>query len=119
MLDERVFLRKEKFCKYLEATQVERHKKPPAFAAAVLRPGRQRWIDANDLHCSLGHSHDAIVSEIARQMGIKVTERLGYCDGCAVGKGIRKAVVKSTLGLRCVRLMRVLCVWWKRGPFQS
>ena len=96
MLDGRVFFRKEKFGNYVEATRVARHEKPPALAAAVLRPGRQRWIDINDLHCSLGHAHDTVLRETARQMGINVTGRLGYCDGCAGGKGIRKAVAKST-----------------------
>ena len=94
MLDEGVFLRKEKFGNYVEATRVARHEKLPALAAAVLRPVKQRWIDAIDLHCSLGHAH--VLRETARQIDIKVTGRLGYCDGCAGGKGIRKAVAKST-----------------------
>lgn len=29
-------------------------------------------------------------------MGIKMTERLTYCDGCAGGKGIRRAIATST-----------------------
>ena len=96
MLDGGVFFRKEKLGNYVEATRVARHGKPPALAASVLRPGRQRCIDVNDLHCFLGHAHDAILRDTARQMGIKVTGRLGYCDGCAGGKGIHKAVAKST-----------------------
>ena len=96
MLNGRVFFRKGKFGNYVEATRVARHDKPPALAAAVLRPGRQRWIDANGMHCSLGHAHDTALRETARQMGIKVTGPLGYCDGCAGGKEIRKAVATST-----------------------
>ena len=61
MLDGRVHFRKEKFGNYVEATRVAtRHEKPPELAAAVLRPGRQIWIDVNDLHCSLGHAHDTV-----------------------------------------------------------
>ena len=75
---------------------VARHERPLELAAAVLRTGSQRWIDVNDLHCSLGHAHDVVLRETARQLGIKVMERLGYCDECAEGKGIRKAVAKST-----------------------
>ena len=82
----------EKSGNYVEATRVAGHEKPPALVAAVLRTGRQRWIDVNDLHCSLGHDHGAVSHETARQRSIKVTGRLGYCDGCAWGKGIRKAV---------------------------
>ena len=96
MLDGRVLFHKEKFGNYVEATRVVRHERPSALAAAVLRPGSQRWIDVNDLHCSLGHVYDAVLRETARQLGIKVTGRLGCCDGCAGGKGIRKAVAKST-----------------------
>ena len=96
MLDGRMLFRKEKFGNYVEATRVARHERPSALAAAVLSPGSQRWIDVNDLHCSLGHVYDAVLRETARQLGIKVTGRLGCCDGCAGGKGIRKAVAKST-----------------------
>ena len=80
--DGRVFFREEKFGNYIEATRVARREKPPALAAAVLRPGRQRWIDINDLHCSLGHAHDTVLRETARQMGINVTGRLGYWFQC-------------------------------------
>ena len=87
MLDGRVPFRKKKFGNYVKATRVERHANPPAFAAAVINPGKQRWIDVNDLHCSLGQAHDVVLRETARQLGIKITRRLGYCDGCAGGKG--------------------------------
>ena len=96
MLDGRVLFRKEKLGNYVEATRVARHERPSVLAAASLRPGSQSWIDVNDLHCSLGHTNDAVVRETVRQLGIKVTGRFGYCDGCAGGEGIRKAVAKST-----------------------
>ena len=66
MLNGCVFFRKEMFGNYLEATRIARHEKPPASAAAVLRPGGQRWIDVGDLHCALGHTHDAVLRETAR-----------------------------------------------------
>ena len=74
----------------------EARETPRTFIAAVLRPGEQLWIDLDDLHCFLGHAHDAVLREIARQMGVKVTGRLGYYNKCAGGKGIRKAVAKPT-----------------------
>ena len=43
-------------------------------------------------------------------MGIKVTGRLGYCDGCAGGKGIRKPVAKTTSSRADQRLHRLFAV---------
>lgn len=96
MLDGRVFFHKEKFGPYVETTRVARHEKPSALAAAVLTPGRQRCIDVNNLHCFLGHTHDSVLRETARQMDINVTGRLRCCDGCAGEKGTHKTVAKST-----------------------
>lgn len=81
-----VFLSRERFGNYIEVTRVARHEKPPALAAAVSRPGRLRWADGTDLHCSLGHAHDVVFREAARQLGIKVIGCLGYGDGCRGGK---------------------------------
>ena len=92
MPDGRVLFRKVNFVNYVEATRVARHDKSPALGAAVLRPGRLRWIDITDLHCFLGHVRDTVLPKTARQMGIKVTGCLEYCDECTGGKGIRKAV---------------------------
>ena len=61
----------------------------------------------NGLHCSLGHAHDVVLRETARHLGIKVTGHLGYCDGCAGGKGIRKPVAKSTSNCADQRLHRL------------
>ena len=96
VLDGRVLFRKEKFGNYVEATRIARHGRPDALAAAVLKPGNHGWIDVNDFPCSLGHAHDYVVLETARQLGIKATGRLGYYDGCVGEKGVRKAVAKST-----------------------
>ena len=116
-LDGRVLFRKEKLGNYIEVTRVARHERPPALAAAVLRPGSQSWIDVNDLHCSLGRANDAVVRETVRQLGIKVTGRLGYCDGCAGGEGIRKAVAKSTSCRAKKRMQRLFADL--AGPMQK
>ena len=48
------------------------------------------------MRCFVSHAHDAVLPETARQMGIKVMGRFGYCDGGAGWKGIHKIVAKST-----------------------
>lgn len=110
MLDGRVFFRKQQFGDYVEVTRVARHTKPPALAAAVLRPGTRspRWIDVNDLHSSLGHEHDAVLRETACQKATKVTGHLGYDDRCAEGKRIHKAVAMST-SCRAEKRQKRLC----------
>ena len=47
-----------------------------------------------------------MLREIARRLGIKVTRRSGYCDGCVGGKGIREAIAKSTSCRAENRMMR-------------
>ena len=44
-------------------------------------------MDVNGLNSSLGHTHHAVVCETVRHMGINVTGRLRYCDGCVGGGG--------------------------------
>ena len=109
MLNGRVFFRKGKIGNYVKVTGVARHEKPPALAAVVLRPGGHRWIGVNDLHCSLGHAHDTVVRENARQMGI-MTGSWGYSDGCAGGEGIRKAIANSTSCRAEKRMQRLFTV---------
>ena len=58
MLDGHVLFRKEKLGNCVEATRVVRHVNTHELTAAMLKPGKQRWIDVNDLHCSLGHVHE-------------------------------------------------------------
>lgn len=58
--------------------------------------GKQRFIDANDLHDALGHAHDAATRETANQRQVKVTGTSGYCDRFAQRKGTRAAVAKAT-----------------------
>ena len=59
------------------------------------------------MHCSFGHACDAVLREIVPQLGIKVTGRFGYCDGCVGGKGIREAVAKSTSCRADTRMQRL------------
>ena len=59
------------------------------------------------MHCSFDHACDAVLREIAPQLSIKVTGRLGYCDGCVGGKGIRETVAKSTSSRADTRMQRL------------
>lgn len=45
-----------------------------ATLAALMCPGMPLAMDINDLHVALGHDHNILVRETARQMGIKPTE---------------------------------------------
>ena len=78
------------------ATTVPSATVPPAMAAAVLRPGATTSADINDLHVSLGHAHEGNLRETAKQIGIRVTGMLIPCSECAVAKGIRRSVSRST-----------------------
>ena len=80
---------------YLQATRVPPTSDPVAMAAAVMRPGKPRSMNINDLHHALGHAHEATIRETAKQMGIHVTGTQGYCDGCAEAKAIKSSVPKS------------------------
>ena len=69
---------------------------PPAMVAAVMRPGRQRSMNINDMYYSLGHANDANLSETAKQLHLKLTGHRQYCSGCGEAKAIRAAVPKTT-----------------------
>ena len=60
-----------------------------------MRPGQQRGINNDDLQIFLGHTNDAIARETVKQMGMKVTDTRGYCDGCGEAKAIRRAVPRK------------------------
>ena len=92
-----MFFCKEKFGDYVEATRVARNGKSPALAAAVLRPGGQRRIDVNDLHCSLCHAHDSVLREAARHVGIKVMGRFGVLRRMRGGEGDQQCHCKIHL----------------------
>ena len=62
----------------------------------MMRPGQQRGNNNDDLQIFLGHTNDAIVRETAKQMGMKVTDTRGYCDGCGEAKAIRRTVPRKT-----------------------
>ena len=80
----------------MPATTVPSATVPPAMAAAVLRPGATTSAAINDLHVSLGRAHEGNLRETAKQMGIRVTEKLVPCSECAAAKGIRRSVSWST-----------------------
>ena len=81
---------------WMPATTVPSATVPPAMAVAVLRPGATTSADINDLHVSLGHTHEENLREPAKQMGIRVTGMLVPCSQCAAAKGIRRSVSRST-----------------------
>ena len=97
MLRGRVHFDKEKNGNYVQATRVARGSRgPPAMVAAVMRPGRQRSMNINDMHYSLGHANDASLRETAKQLRLKLTGHRQYCSGCGEAKAIRAAVPKTT-----------------------
>ena len=93
----RVRFDKEKNGNYVQATRVARGSRgPPAMVAGVMRPGRQRSININDMHYSLGHANDATLRETAKHLRLKLTGHRQYCSGCGEAKAIRAAVPKTT-----------------------
>lgn len=52
---------------------------PPAIAAAVIKPGRQRSMNINDMHQALGHKNEEVIRATAQQLGNKVTSLLDFC----------------------------------------
>ena len=96
ILDGRVHFVKLPARNHIQATRVKHGADPPAMAAAMMRPGQQRGINNDDLQISLGNTNDAIARETAKQMGMKVTNTRGYCDGCGEAKTIRRAVPRKT-----------------------
>ena len=97
MLRGRVRFGKERNGNYVQATRVARDSRgPPATVAAVMRPGRQRSMNINDMHYSLGHANDATLLETMKQLHLKLTGHRQYCSGCGEAKAIRAAVPKTT-----------------------
>ena len=97
MLRGRVRFDKERNGNCMQATRVARGSRgPPAMVAAVMRPGRQRSTNINDMHYSLGHANDATLRETAKQFHLKLTGHRQYCGGCGEAKAIRAAVPKTT-----------------------
>ena len=104
MLCGRVRFDKERNGNYMQATRVARRSRgPSAMVAAVMRPGRQRSMNINDMHHSLGHANDANLRETAKQLHLKLTGHRQYCRGCGKAKAIRAAVPK-TISFRAARL---------------
>ena len=81
---------------YIQATRLEHGAGPPAMMAAMMSPGKQRTINSDDLHISLGHTDDVNARETTKQMGIKVTGTQGHCEAKATRRAVlRKTKVKS------------------------
>ena len=86
---------KERNGNYVQATRVARGSRGlPAMVAAMMRPGRQRSMNINDMHYSLGHANDATLRERAKQLHLKLTGHR-QCSGCGEAKAIRTAVPKT------------------------
>ena len=97
MVRRRVHFDKEKNDNYVQATRVATGSRgPPAMVAAVMRPGRQRSMNINDMSYSLGHANDAALRETAKQLRLKLTGHRQYCSGCGEAKAIRATVPKTT-----------------------
>ena len=97
MLRGQVRFDKERNRNNVQATRVARGSRgPPALVAAVMRPGRQRSMNINDMHYSLGHANNATLRETAKQLLLKLTSHWQYCSGCGEAKAIRAAVPKTT-----------------------
>ena len=95
-LDGRVHFVKLPAGNYIQATRVGYGADPPAMVAAMMRPGQQRGINNDGLQISIGHTNDAIARATVKQLGMKVTDTRGYCDGCGEAKAIRRAVPRET-----------------------
>lgn len=82
---------------YIQGTRVPPHEpeSPPAMAATIIRPGKQKCMNINDLHHSLAHLNAATLRETAKQVGIKVTSLLEFCDFCSEAKAFKVAVPRS------------------------
>ena len=70
-----------------------------------MRPGRQRSMNINDMHYSLGHANDATLRETAKQLHLKLT-----------GQAIHAAVPKTT-SFRAARSLERLFGDLTTGPF--
>ena len=93
----RVRFDKERNGNYVQAIRVARGSRgPPAMVAAVMRPGRQRSMNVNDMHYSLGHANDATLRETAKQLHLKLAGHRQYCSGCGEANAICAAVPKTT-----------------------
>ena len=98
MLGGRVRFKKFRAGNFIQATRVphdDASPQAPAMVAAMMRPGPPSSMNVNDLHISLGHTNDVIAHETRKQMGMKVTDTRGYCDGCGEEKAIRRAVPRK------------------------
>ena len=72
---------------------------PGVLASAALTPGifkHGRTVDKNHLHVSLGHAHDGILRQTAKQHGFRLTGELVSCSTCSNAKGQRASTPHRT-----------------------
>lgn len=88
---------------YVQGTRVPQDDQgsAPTLAAAVVRPGRQRSMNMNDLlHQVLAHGNEATIKETSKQLGIKVTSLVEFCDTCAEAKAFNVSTSRFLSPLR-------------------
>ena len=80
-------------------------------ACATIPPGKAKApttpIDINILHCTFGHTHEALLKKTATQQGIPYSGYLHKCRGCSMAKGLRKPIARSTHIRAVKKLQRV------------
>ena len=82
------------------------------FANATIAPSRSpgsnpESVDINVFHRCYGHSHEALLYDTAKRIGVTLTGELQPCAGCSQGKGYRKAIPSTTSSRSTRKLQRV------------
>ena len=70
-----------------------------ASVCAVIAPGappNPRVVDINDFHCSYAHTHEDLLRQTAKKLGVELRGELRPCRGCLEGKGLRRPTRRST-----------------------
>ena len=79
-------------------------------ACATIAPGKAKApttpTDINILHCTFGHTHEALLKKTATQHGIAYSGELHKCRGCSMAKGLRKPIARSTHTRAAKKLQR-------------
>ena len=67
---------------------------------AVIVPGQAKApttpTDINLFHCTCGHTHEALLKQMAKQQEVSLNGELHDCRGCSMAKGLRKPIARST-----------------------
>lgn len=67
-----------------------------ALAPGVLKYGKT--VDINHLHLSLAYAHSNILTEKAKEQGVRLTRELESCSVCVRAKGLRALTLLHTTG---------------------